>query len=134
MEVEEQHLPKPKSLFVHVPLHEVLRALAKQGPGDPDSDSEQSSEAERRQAVTNGRSTNVEKKRARPKRSIKSPGDDHELGLWIDYDLLRKHQSRVPQIVIHDPVSAINNRYLELAEIALRGGRLKKRSRYRVAQ
>jgi len=79
---------------------------------------------------TAGNSINVQKKRARPKRSNKTPGEDHELGLWIDYDLLRKHQSRLPQIVIHDPVIGINDRYLELADIALRGGK----SRYRVAQ
>ena len=131
--MKEQHLQKRKSLFDHVPLDEVLLAIAQQNHRDAGNDSERSNGAARRQSITNGYSPNVQKKRARPKRSIKSPGDDHELGLWIDYDLLRKHQGRMPQIVIHDPVSAINNRYLELADIALRGGKSKKRSRDRVA-
>jgi hypothetical protein len=132
--VKEQHLQKRKSLFDHVLLDEVLLAIAQQDRRNARNDSERSNGAERPQSITSEYSPNVQKKRARPKRSIKSPGDDHELGLWIDYDLLRKHQSRMPQIVIHDPVSAINNRYLELADIALRGGKSKKRSRYRVAQ
>lgn len=35
---------------------------------------------------------NVQKRRARPTQSIAKPGDDHELGLWIDYGLLRNRQ------------------------------------------
>ena len=30
---------------------------------------------------------NVRKRKAHPKRSIAKPGGDHDLGLWIDYDL-----------------------------------------------
>jgi hypothetical protein len=61
---------------------------------------------------------NVQKRKARPKRSIANPGKDHELGLWVDLALLRKHQNRTPQTLLHDQVFA-NNRYLELADIAL---------------
>jgi hypothetical protein len=74
-------------------------------------------------------STNVQKSKARPKRSIAKPGDDHDLGLWIDYELLRKHQGHPPQTVIHDPVSATNNRYLELADLALGKSKAKKKSK-----
>ena len=63
------------------------------------------------------------------KRSINKPGTDHELGLWVDYDLLRKHQVRPSEIVIHNPVSAANNRYLELADLALGTGKPKKKSK-----
>jgi hypothetical protein len=69
---------------------------------------------------------NVQKRKARPKRSIVKPGNDHELGLWVDVALLRKHQNRTPQTLLHDQVFA-NNRYLELADIAL--GLTKKETR-----
>ena len=58
-----------------------------------------------------------------------NPGDDRNLGLWIDYELLRKHQGRPPQILIDDPVSPANNRYLELADLALGNGKPKKKSK-----
>lgn len=70
---------------------------------------------------------NVQKRKARPKRSIEIPGDDHPLGLWIDKELLRKHQNRTPQTIIHDQSSLTNNRYLMLADLAL--GNKKKKSK-----
>jgi hypothetical protein len=72
---------------------------------------------------------NIFKSKARPKRSIDNPGTDHELGLWVDYDLLRKHQGRTSQIVIHSPFIAANNRYLELADLALGNEKTKKKSK-----
>jgi hypothetical protein len=57
-----------------------------------------------------------------------SLGDDRDLGLWIDYEMLRKHQGRPPQILINDPVSAPNNRYLQLADLAFGNGKAKKKS------
>lgn len=72
---------------------------------------------------------NVEKHKPRPKRSIAKPGDDHELGLWIDKDLLRKHQSRPAQTIIHDPAASTNSRYLELADLALGNGKPKKKAK-----
>jgi hypothetical protein len=72
---------------------------------------------------------NVQKRKARPKRSIAKPGDDHELGLWIDKDLLRKHQNRAPQTIIHDPLTSTNNRYLALADIALGNNKPKKKAK-----
>jgi len=127
---------KRKSLFDRVGLEEVLKIVAQQNDDSRDAgkDSERPNGAHNLRSTKAENSKNVQKKKAQPKRSIESPGDDHEVGLWIDYDLLRKHQSQVPQIVIHDPVSATNNRYLALADIALRGGKPKKRSRYRLAE
>ncbi|HKR33033.1 MAG TPA: hypothetical protein VJT08_21310 [Terriglobales bacterium] len=61
---------------------------------------------------------NVQKHKARPKRSIKAPGEDHPLGLWIDKDLLRKHHTQV-QTTTHEPLMASSQRYLELADLAL---------------
>ena len=65
----------------------------------------------------------IQKERPRPKRSINTPGEDHELGLWIDYDLLRKFRNGPPQGVIHDSMTSKNNHYLELADVALRNGK-----------
>jgi len=72
---------------------------------------------------------NVQKRKARPKRSIGRPGSDHELGLWVDYELLRKHQRKPSETVIHDPIIATNNRYLELADLVLSSGKPKKKSK-----
>jgi hypothetical protein len=71
---------------------------------------------------------NVQKRKARPKRSIEKPGEDHELGLWIDYDLLRKHQNRTATI-IHDGSSLVESRYLRLADLALAPSKPKKRTK-----
>ena len=75
---------------------------------------------------------NVQKRRARPKPSIANSGDDHNLGLWIDYELLRRHQGRPPHILIHDPVATTNNRYLELADLCL--GKAKKKNKDAAAE
>ena len=72
---------------------------------------------------------NVQKQKARPKRSITKPGDDHSAGLWVDYDLLRRHQARSSQIIVHSPNITVNNRYLELADIALGTHKPKKKSK-----
>jgi hypothetical protein len=55
--------------------------------------------------------------------------EDRELGLWIDYDLLRRHQRPTPQTILHNPSQAMNNRYLELADLALGNGKTKKKSK-----
>jgi len=65
--------------------------------------------------VTN---TNVQKRKPRPKRSLRKPGDDHPIGLWIDKDLLRKYHAPA-RTIIHDPITSTNHRYLELADLAL---------------
>jgi len=71
---------------------------------------------------------NVQKHKARPKRSIEKPGKDHELGLWIDYDLLRKHQKRTATI-IHDGSPLVESRYLRLADLALAPCKPKKKTK-----
>jgi hypothetical protein len=70
---------------------------------------------------------NVQKRKARPKRSIGTDHEDHPVGLWIDKELLRKHQGRTPQTIIHDQSSVTNNRYLELADLALGVNKPKRR-------
>lgn len=62
---------------------------------------------------------NVQKRKARPKRSIKEPGQDHPLGLWIDKELVRKHHSHATDATIRDPLTSSSQRYLELADLAL---------------
>ena len=72
---------------------------------------------------------NVQKRRAQPRRSIANPGDDRELGLWIDHDILRRQQNRTQQTILHDPLMSTNNRYLELADLALGKVKPKKKSK-----
>ena len=80
-------MQKPIRLFERVPLQEVPRT------------------------------SKAQKKAARPKRTIRTDADDHPVGLWINTKLLRKHQNRTPQVVLHDPSS---NRYLTLADLAFK--------------
>jgi hypothetical protein len=54
---------------------------------------------------------NGQKRKARPSQSIAKPGDDYDVGLWIDYELLRKDQNHTPAI-LHDASAATNSRYL----------------------
>jgi len=70
---------------------------------------------------------NAQKSKARPKPSLAKPREDHKVGLWIDKELLRRHQNRPPQTIIHDPLASTNNRYLALADIALGNNRPKKK-------
>ena len=72
---------------------------------------------------------NVQKQKARPKRSITNPGDDHSAGLWVNYDFLRRHQASRSEAVLHSPHAAVNNRYLELADLALGLSKPKKKSK-----
>lgn len=72
---------------------------------------------------------NVEKRKADPKRARNKPRSDHDLGLWVDFDLLRKHQGRPPETILHSRSIATNNRYLELADIALGNSKPKKKAK-----
>lgn len=70
---------------------------------------------------------NVQRCKAPPAQSI-GPSDAHEVGRWINYELLRKNQSRTP-IILHDRSAATNNRYLELADLALGNKKTRKKSK-----
>lgn len=98
-------MQKRKKPFERIPLSEV--------PVVRDSD------ASPRRTPAKSAKANVQKRAARPKRSINAQEDDHPVGLWIDVDLLRKHRNRSPQIVLHDQSSA-SSHYLMLADFALR--------------
>jgi hypothetical protein len=74
-------------------------------------------------------SKKVSKRKASPTRSIEISGDDHEVGLWINTDLLRKHRNPTPQTIIHSLSPTANNRYLELADLALGNGKVKKKAK-----
>src|SRR5690242_5609408 len=76
------------------------------------------SAAKTQTAITDMDSKNVQKRKARPKRSIQEPGEDHPLGLWIDKDLLRKHHVPTVHTTMHDPLMVSSQRYLELADLA----------------
>jgi hypothetical protein len=77
---------------------------------------------------------NIPKSKARPKRSISKPGSNHELGLWVDYELLRKHQGRPSEITLHSSNGPLNNRYLELADLALGNNKPKKKTKAATAE
>ena len=101
-------MQKRKKPFERIPLSEVPVA--------------RESDATERRAPAKSAKVNVQKRAARPKRSIKAQEDDHPVGLWMDVDLLRKHRNRPPQIVLHDQSTA-SSHYLMLADLALRNKR-----------
>ena len=105
-------MPTRKKLFERIPLSE-LRKLQGLDLEEP---------AQRAKPTV---SSNVQKQAARPKRSIRTEGEDHPVGLWIDRDIFRRHQNGTPRIAIHDPLASINNRYLTLADLALKSNKAK---------
>ena len=121
-------MQKKTSRFERIRLEEVSHLLKKQK--NAERESEQPFEDQPPKTVRQnppGQANNVQKHRARPKRSIRTEGEDHPLGLWIDKDIFRKHQNPAPQMVLHDPAWTLNNRYIALADLAL-GTNKKKRS------
>jgi hypothetical protein len=70
----------------------------------------------------------VLKQKPQPMRNIENSNDDHPVGLWIDKELLRKHQSP-HQTILHGAHESDGNRYLQLADIALRNTKAKKKSK-----
>lgn len=60
----------------------------------------------------------VTKALPQPKRTIENAEDDHEVGLWINQEFFRRHQSR-PTLVLTSNSNPTGNRYLELADVAL---------------
>lgn len=72
--------------------------------------------------------TSVQKPKARSARSLAEPGDDHALGLWVDYDPLRTHQHRTSD-GLHKAWADGNSRYLELADLALGNKKIRTKSK-----
>jgi len=72
---------------------------------------------------------NLEKREAHHARFIDKPAADQDLGLWVDYDLLRKHRGRPPETILYASTNAANNRYLELADLALGNKKPRKKSK-----
>jgi hypothetical protein len=70
----------------------------------------------------------VLKQKAPAMRTIENPSDDNPVGLWIDKELLRKHQER-HQTILHGAHESDSNRYLQLADIALGNNKGKKKSK-----
>jgi hypothetical protein len=103
-------MPKSGKLFERVPLEKVPN-FQKQKP------------AKRTKPAKAQTASIVRKKVARVKHATRSDADDHAVGLWIDTALFRKHRNRTPQIVLHDPLQSRNNRYLALADLALKNNR-----------
>lgn len=112
---------KAKSGFERVPLEVVRRVLEEQNNAEDESHNLTEADKHFKPVAHNQspRANNVQKRRARPKRSIHTEGEDHPLGLWIDKEIFRKHQNRPPQIALHDPMLNPNNRYLALADCVL---------------
>jgi hypothetical protein len=64
---------------------------------------------------------NVTKSRPNLRRSLTNPEDDHPAGLWVNVEFLRKLTKRDPVLLVDEGMGAVQNRYLELADIALQG-------------
>ena len=69
---------------------------------------------------------NVQKRKARPKRSIKGKGDDHPQGLWVNVDFFRKLTTHEGRTVVHGEAGETQNHYLELADLVLNDKQKKK--------
>ena len=98
-------MQKRKNLFERIPLSEVPMTF------EPD--------ATGRRTPAKPAKTNVPKRAARPKRTIKGQQDDHSVGPWIDVEPLRKDRNRAPQIVLREPLSSANSGYFMLADPVL---------------
>jgi len=62
---------------------------------------------------------NVIKAPAQPKRTIQNADDDHEVGLWIDKDVLRRIASPGKPVFVSNRSTEEQNRYLQLADLVL---------------
>ena len=62
---------------------------------------------------------NVIKAPAQPKRTIQNADDDHEVGLWIDKDVLRRIASPGKPVLVSNRSTEEQNRYLQLADLVL---------------
>lgn len=112
-------MPKGKIAFERIPLEEVRRILKQQNNAEQRAPELIAGDKPSKLISHDQTAKNVQKRPARPKRSIRAAGDDHPLGLWIDVEILRRHQNRPPQIALHNPMLNSNNRYLVLADSVL---------------
>jgi hypothetical protein len=64
---------------------------------------------------------NVQKLSPQPKRSIEGRGDDHPQGLWVNVDFFRKLTKRDPITLLPAQQESTHSRYLELADLVLKG-------------
>jgi len=109
------HMPKHMNRFQTIPLERVPAVCVNDN-------------AKEIRAADSSIVSNVQKRAARPKRSISTEGKDHPLGLWIDRDALRRHQNRPPQLALQNPLTSANNRYLALADFALGNNKPRKKA------
>lgn len=110
---------KGKIAFERIPLEEVRRILKQQNNAEQRAQELIKGDKPSKLIPHHHTAKNVQKRPARPKRSIRTAGDDHPLGLWIDMEIFRRHQNRPPQIALHNPMLNSNNRYLVLADSVL---------------
>ena len=115
---------KGNMTFERVPLKQVRRLLEEQTRSQEKSNG--SSAGDKRSVRNQGRSANnVQKHRAQPQHSIRTEGEDHPHGLWIDKEIFRKHQNRQPQLALHGSLTNSNNRSLALADSVLKPHKVK---------
>jgi hypothetical protein len=112
-------MQKQKILIQRIPLEEVPRLVREEKT--PESSEDQFGDLgvtkqapATRQPYTNG----AQKQQAAGKPSRSTEAGDRSLGLWINKDMLRRHQHQQARIVLHDPRASTNNRYLALADFA----------------
>lgn len=120
------HKRKPR--FETIPL-KALRHLLEDGKNSGPATETQNKGVDSSTAArpTKPAQSNVQKQRPRPKRSIRTEGQDHPLGLWLDRDVLCRHQNPTPRVVFHNPLPNTVNLYLTLADLALGNNKPKSR-------
>jgi hypothetical protein len=117
-------MQRQKILIQRIPLEEVLRLVREEKT--PESSEDQFGDLDvakqapaTKQPYTNG----AQKQHAVGKPSRSTEAGDRSLGLWINKDMLRRHQHQQARIILHDPRASNNNRYLALADLALNNRR-----------
>lgn len=116
-------MPGGKRRFERIPLHQLRRLLAdEKKSGDKFEKPVEPVPHSRVQEPVTRPLNNVQKNEPRPKRSINEEGTDHPIGLWMNHELLRKHQNRPPRIVLHDSAGSMQERYLAPADFAIEKG------------
>jgi hypothetical protein len=117
-------MQKRKNVLVRIPLEEVPRFLREQKT--PASSEHQSQDVEVDNGVRATRPKHTENAQKHPsagKRNLRTEESDRSLGLWINMDMFRRQHQQQARIILHDPRPGTNNRYLALADLALKNRR-----------
>ena len=119
-----------KIAFERVSLAAIRRLLEEQNNGKETSveltlSDKPSNRVARKQSPS---PRNLQKHRARPKRSMRREGEDYPRGLWIDEEIFLKHQSRPPQVALREPMLNSSDHHVALPDSVLTDKKSKPKS------